>query len=83
MEPFHFADAPEVLTVDLKAGTISPDREGDSVESYYEAMTRWFHDVLAKEGIPLDVIESATITITPGKGKKCVIIAQGRSFEST
>jgi hypothetical protein len=45
-------------------------------------MSRWFHDALGKEGIPLDVIESATITITPGTGKKCVIVAQGRSFEA-
>jgi hypothetical protein len=62
---------------------LKPSREGDSVEQYYTTMSRWFHDVLKKEGIPIEVIESATITISPGKGKRCVIVAQGRTFEST
>jgi len=64
------------------SGTLTPDMEGDSVEEYYTAMSEWFHDVLEKEEIPLDVVESATITMTPGGGKKCVIVAQGRTFES-
>ncbi|MGY5877250.1 MAG: hypothetical protein RTU30_15970 [Candidatus Thorarchaeota archaeon] len=68
--------------VDLVKGTVTPDMEGDSVEEYYTTMSRWFHDVLEKEGIPIEVIESATITITPTGGKTCVIIAQGRTFES-
>lgn len=81
-DPFSFIDAPEVIVVDLVSGTLTPDMEGDSVEDYYKTMSRWFHEALKKENIPLEVIESATITITPGKGKKCVIVAQGRSFEA-
>jgi hypothetical protein len=56
--------------------------EGDSVEDYYTTMSKWFHEVLVKEGIPLDVIESAIIRITPDGGKTCIIVAQGRTFES-
>jgi len=81
-DPFKFHDAPFEIVVDLVSGTLTPDMEGDSVEEYYTTMSRWFHDVLKKEGIPLDVIESATITITPGGGKTCLIVAQGRTFES-
>ena len=81
-DPFKFHDAPFEIVVDLVSGILTPDMEGDSVEEYYTAMSRWFHDVLKKEGIPLDVIESATILITPGGGKTCMIVAQGRTFES-
>ena len=81
-DPFQFHAPPFEIVVDLVSGTITPDTEADSVEEYYTAMSRWFHDVLKKEGIPLDVIESATITITPDGGKVCVIVAQGRTFES-
>lgn len=81
-DPFKYHDAPFEIVVDLVSGILTPDMEGDSVEEYYTTMSRWFHDVLKKEGIPLDVIESATITITPGGGKTCVIVAQGRTFES-
>ena len=83
MDPFSFADAPEVIVVDLLEGTLTPDMEGDSVEQYYKTMAKWFHGALEKEGIPIDVIDSATITIMPGRSKKCVIIAQGRTFESS
>jgi hypothetical protein len=82
-DPLSFHSPAETIVVDLVSGTLKPDREGDSVEQYYTTMSRWFHDALKKEGIPIDVIESATITISPDKGKKCVIIAQGRTFEST
>ena len=81
-DPFRYHDPPFDIVVDLVSGILAPDMEGDSVEEYYTGMSRWFHDVLKKEGIPLDVIESATITITPGGGKTCVIVAQGRTFES-
>ena len=43
--------------------------KGDDVEKYYQAMSKWFHQVLPKEGIPLKAIESATVTINPN-GKK-------------
>ena len=81
-DPFQYHDPPFKIVVDLVSGTLTPDMEGDSVEEYYTTMSEWFHDVLKKEGIPLDVIESAIITITPGGGKTCMIVAQGRTFES-
>ncbi len=81
-DPFRFHAPPWEIVVDLVNGTVTPDMEGDSVEEYYTTMSRWFHDVLKKEGIPLEVIKSATITITPTGGKTCVIAAQGRTFES-
>jgi hypothetical protein len=82
-DPLSFHSPAETIVVDLVSGTLKPEREGDSVEQYYTTMSRWFHDALKKEGIPIDVIESATITISPGKRKRCVIVAQGRTFEST
>jgi hypothetical protein len=56
--------------------------EGDSVEEYYKTISRWFHDVLIKESIPIEIIESAEIIITPDGGKLCRIVAEGREFES-
>lgn len=81
-DPFSFAKPAWEIIVDLITGELSPDMEGDSVEEFYKAMSRWFHQVLEKEGIPLDVIDSAIIRITPDGGKKCIIVAQGRTFES-
>ena len=81
-DPFNYHAPPFEIIVDLVKGTLTPDMGGDSVEEYYTAMSRWFHDVLVKEGIPLDIIESAIITITPSGGKTCVIVAEGRRFES-
>ena len=81
-DPFLYHSPTFEIIVDLVSGTLTPDMEGDSVEQFYTTMSRWFHDVLKKEGIPLEVIESATITITPSGGKTCVIVAQGRTFES-
>ncbi|NVM02195.1 MAG: hypothetical protein HWN67_07655 [Candidatus Helarchaeota archaeon] len=79
--PFeHFRPRRKII-VDLISGTLTPDMEGDDVERYYKLMSKWFHEVLKKEGIPIDVIESATITITPEK-RTCVIIAQGRTFSA-
>ncbi len=81
-DPFSYHAPPFEIVVDLVKGTLTPDMEGDSVEEFYTTMSRWFHDVLQKEGIPLEVIESATITISPSSEKKCVIVASGRTFES-
>jgi hypothetical protein len=82
-DPVKFHKPTEIIVVDLIRGSLKPDRGGNSVEQFYTTMSRWFHDALNKEGIPIEIIESATITIDPDKGKKCVIIAQGRTFEST
>lgn len=83
LDPFQAWRPLQVIVIDLLKGLLSPDMEGDSFEQYYKAISRWFHGALQKEGIPLEVIESATLTITPEKGKKCVIKAQGRVFESS
>ena len=56
-DPFNYSNPLWEITVNLVAGTLTPDMEGDSVEEYYTTMSRWFHDVLKKEGIPLDAIE--------------------------
>ena len=72
--------APEVeFEIDLITGKITPDCEGDDVENYYKKIKAWFHEVLPKEGIPLDIIDKAIIEITP-EIKKCIIQAQGREF---
>ena len=82
LDPFTYQSPPYEILVDLVSGELTPDMEEDSVEEYYTTMSRWFHDVLKKEGIPLDVIESATIRITVNGEKTCVIVAKGRTFES-
>jgi len=72
--------SPEVeYDVDLIAGKITPNCEGDDVENYYMKIAAWFHEFLPKEGIPLDIIDKAIIKITP-ETKKCIIQAQGREF---
>lgn len=72
--------SPEVeYEVDLIAGKITPNCEGDDVENYYKKIAAWFRDVLPKEGIPLDIIDKAIIEISPER-KKCIIQAQGREF---
>jgi hypothetical protein len=43
------------------------------------AMAQWFREVFEKEGIPMNVIESATVSITP-ESRKWEIKAQGRIF---
>ncbi len=54
---------------------------GDDVERFYQAMTKWFHQALEKEKIPLEIIESAELIISPN-GRKCIIIADGRTFKA-
>ncbi|MFW9848353.1 MAG: hypothetical protein ACFFF4_04390 [Candidatus Thorarchaeota archaeon] len=81
-DPFLYHAPPYEIVVDLITGTLTPDMEGDSIEQYYSTISRWFHDVLKKEGIPLNVIERAIIRITPDREKICLIVAQGRTFES-
>ncbi len=79
--PFEHIRPKETIIVDLLRGELKPDFQGDDVENYYKAMSKWFHQALEKEGIPLDVIESAKIIITP-EYTQCTIIANGRAFES-
>lgn len=77
---YHYTPESEII-IDLKAGTFEPELEGDDVEKYYRTIIDWFHEVLPKEGIPLDVIDKAVLKIS-SQGKECVIEAQGRTFTS-
>ncbi len=77
--PFEHFRPKQIIVVDLITGTLKPDMEGDDVERFYVAMSKWFHQALKKEGIPIDLIESATITITPDN-RTCEIVAKGRKF---
>ncbi len=79
--PFEHVRPKESIVIDLVGGILLPYREGDDVEKYYNAMSRWFHEVMEKEGIPMTVIESAILTITP-ELRKCEIKAQGRIFSA-
>ena len=79
--PFEHMKPTRKIIIDLVSGEITPDLKGDDVERYYKLMSKWFHDVLKKEGIPIEVIENATITITPEK-RKCIIRAQGKTFSA-
>jgi len=80
-DPFYWFTPNSEIIVDLISGTITPNMQGDDVEKYYEAISKWFHEVLPNEGIPIEVIEKAIIIISP-KRKKCIIQAQGREFTS-
>ncbi len=82
LDPFeHYT--PEIeIKIDLKNKTFTPDLDGDAVETYYSAISDWFHEVLLKEGIPIESINTATLSISP-KGKECIIEANGRKFRSS
>ncbi len=80
-DPFYYSTPKREYIIDLITGTITPDMKGDDIEIYYKSISDWFHEVLPKEGIPIEVIDYAIIKIGP-KGKKCIIKAQGREFKS-
>lgn len=80
-DPFYHITPTREIIVDLISGNLTPTMQNDDVEKYYKAISKWFHEVLPKEGIPIEVIEKAIIIISP-KGKKCIIQAQGRKFTS-
>lgn len=81
VDPFYHYTPESEIIIDLKEGTFTPDLEGDDVERYYKSIIDWFHEVLPKEGISLEVIDKAVLTINP-QGKECIIEAQGRKFRS-
>ena len=81
LDPFEHYTPEYEIQVDLITGKLTPDMEGDDVERYYTAISKWFHEVLPKEGIPIEVIDKAIIKLSP-KEKKCIIQAQGREFTS-
>ena len=78
-DPFEQFTPEFEIVVDLITGKLSPDMGGDDVEKYYSAISKWFREVLPKEGIPIEIIDKAIIIITP-KEKRCIIKAQGREF---
>ena len=79
LDPFEHYTPEEEIIVYLINGTFSSEREGDDVEKYYRAISNWFIDVLPKEGLSLEIIDEATLTISP-KGKKCIVVADGKRF---
>ena len=79
LDPFEHYTPEEEIIVDLIQGTFSPEREGDDVEKYYGAISKWFLDVLPKEGLSIDIIDKATLIISP-KGKKCIVEVGGKQF---
>ncbi len=88
-DPFEHIRPRGTFIVDLITMTvtwITEDGEeklvtGDDVEKYYKAIAEWFHLALKKEKIPLELIESAIIKITPNE-KQCTIFASGKTFNS-
>jgi len=80
-DPFEHYTPEFEIEVDLITGKLTPDMEGDDVERYYTAISKWFREVLPKEGIPIEVIDKAIIKLSP-KEKRCIIQAQGREFTS-
>lgn len=88
-DPFEHVQPKGTFIVNLISGTITwqPEEgkellvEDDDVANFYKAMAQWFHQALEKEKIPLDIIESAIIRITP-EAKQCIIVADGKTFES-
>ena len=81
LDPFEHYTPTIEIKIDLKNKTFTPNLDGDAVETYYSAICDWFHEVLPKEGVPIDIIDSAILNITP-KGKECVIKANEREFKS-
>ena len=81
-DPFYHYTPEIEIEVDLITGKLNPDMEGDDIENYYLGISEWFHSVLPKEGIPLEVIDKAIIKISP-KGKECIIQSQGRTFKAS
>jgi hypothetical protein len=79
LDPFEHYTPEFEIVVDLITGKLSPDMGGDAVERYYTAISKWFREVLPKEGIPIEIIDKAIIKLTP-KEKICIIKAQGREF---
>ena len=81
VDPFYHQTPKFEIIIDLKAGSLFPDMGGDDVECYYKSIIDWFHNVLPKEGIPINIIDEAILKINP-KGKECIIKAQGKEFSA-
>jgi hypothetical protein len=81
IDPFYHYTPDNEILIDLNKGTFMPDLRGDDVERYYKSIIDWFHKVLPKEGIPIELIDKAILKINP-QGKECIIEAQGCTFSS-
>ncbi len=81
IDPFEHYTPEEEIILDLITGEFSPERDGDDVEEYYSQIYEWFHDVLPREGITLDVIDKAILKVN-SEGKMCIIVSQGREFRA-
>jgi hypothetical protein len=81
VDPFYHYTPDFEIIIDLISGTFTPDLGEDDVKRYYTSIINWFHKVLPKEGIPIDIIDKAILTIN-SQGKTCIIKAQGRTFSS-
>jgi len=81
IDPFEHYTPEEEITLDLVTGKFFPERDEDDVEEYYSQIYEWFHDVLSREGIGIDVIDKAILKINP-EGKNCIINSQGREFRA-
>ena len=64
LDPFEHYTPEEKIIVNLINGNFSPEREGDDVEKYYSAISKWFNEVLKKEGLFFEVIEKAILVIS-------------------
>ena len=78
------------VVIDLLTEKITPPIGGDDIGSnylhvrnYLHAKSKWFRNVLSKEGIPIHILEKATITLWPKGGETCEIVVQGRKSEAT
>ncbi len=78
---FEFGEITQDYSVNLLTGIMTPSRDGDDVEAYYQKMSQWFRSVLIKEGIPISIIQKATIGIVNGK-QSCTIVAGGKTFKN-
>ena len=81
LDPFHHYTPESKIEINLLNRSIKPEREGDDVEVYYMGIISWFHEVLPKEGIPLEIIDEAIINIS-SLGKECTIKAKGKEFKA-
>ncbi len=81
VDPFYHYTPEYEIIIDLKTGIFTPDSGEDYIKRYYKSIIDWFHNVLPKEGIPIEILDKAIIIISP-RGKECIIEAQGRKFTS-
>jgi len=80
--PFRMISAPSTINVNLITRKISPKMKKDDVSRSYKMVTKWFHEAIKKEGIPLRLIKKAEIIIEPQKYPRCIIETENRIYYS-